>query len=160
MRLKSRLQDWKRRFQFSVKAKCSSNRSLVEHSYISILLLESLCTCFTVTPDHGSQDKNEKMKEKKERKKRREKKKEIKLKRKYEKQAIGEQGDGEKLRKRREKMRGESFFSSGPKKGDHGKIKLKEESTRWKQKSDEKQMKEKRWKNKKRVKNTRRFFFE
>ena len=27
----------------------------------------------------------------------------------YEKQGIGEQGDGEKLRKRREKMRGESF---------------------------------------------------
>ena len=68
-----------------MKAKCSSNRSLVKHSYISILLLESLCTCFTVTYDHGSHDKNEKMKEKKERKKRREKKKEIKVEKKIRK---------------------------------------------------------------------------
>ena len=33
---------------------------LSEGSYISILLLESLCTCFTVTNDHGSHDKNAK----------------------------------------------------------------------------------------------------
>ena len=37
---------------------------LSEGSYISLLLLESLCTCFTVTNDHGSHDKNEKMKKK------------------------------------------------------------------------------------------------
>ena len=34
---------------------------------------------------------------------------------KYEKQGIGEQGEGEKLRKRREKIRGESFSNADQK---------------------------------------------
>ena len=71
-------------------AKCSSNRSLVEHSYISILLLESLCTCFTVTYDHGSHDKNEKIEVKRKEKTERKKKDKDE---KYEKQGIGEQGE-------------------------------------------------------------------
>ena len=34
---------------------------------------------------------------------------------KYEKQGIGEQGEGEKLRKKREKIRGQSFSNADPK---------------------------------------------
>ena len=142
--MKPRLQDWKRRFQFPVKAKCSSNRSLVEHSYISILLLECLCTCFTVTYDHGSHDMNEKGK-KKGRKEKREKKK--RWRRKEDTKNKGLVNKERKIEKEEKGMKGESFFKAD-KKGNHEKSSYEEGLTRWK--------KDARIKN---VKNTRRFFF-
>ena len=97
--------------------------------------------CAHVSQSPISHDKNEKMKEKG--KKKTERKEKIDKDEKYEKQGIGEQGEGEKLRKRREKIRGESFFQCGPKKGDHEQINIKGKFDKMKAKSDEK-MSEKR----------------
>ena len=78
---------------------------------------------------------------KKERKKEKKRKKRDKGEKRYEKQGIGEQWDGENLRKSREKERGK-FFGQ---KRDHEKNQAKREDlTRWKQK-----VMEKVWKTKK-----------
>ena len=62
----------------------------------------------------------------------------MKAKKRYEKQGIGEQGDGEKLRKRRETMRGENFSNADQKKGNHEQITMKWKFDKMKANSDEK----------------------